>query len=77
MSWGLEDWNFIKKYFCKWCFPLWFYSVIKNRQKEKRRWYFSEKKTTKKKQNNVIIISLDEEGNVFPVKLKLEGKLFE
>ena len=58
-----------------------FYTLVlqfyqKNEQKEKRRWYLSEEKN-RKKIRSIIMISVDGKGTVFPVKLKLQGELFE
>ena len=51
--------------------------LLKNWQKKIRRWYFLKKKTEKKQNSATIIISIDGKWTAFPVKLKLQGELFE
>ena len=49
---------------------------LKQWAKEKK-WHISEEKTEKKAKNYYQMISVNGKGTVFPVKLKLEGELFE
>ena len=44
----------------------------------KKIWYLSKEKIAEEKQNSAtVMVSVDGEGTVFPVKLKLQGVSFE
>ena len=57
----------------KWCFLLWFY----NCQKKKKGWHLSEEKTEEKQNGATTIVSVNGNGEVVPMKLKLQEELFE
>ena len=68
----------ILKEFTKCCFTLWSYNFIKTMDKRKEEDVtFLRKKTELKRNSVTIMISVDGKGTAFPVKLKLEGELFE
>ena len=66
------------KKFTECCFTLWFYNFIKTMDKRNEKDVTFRRKTTKGKQNGItLMISRDGKRTFLPVKLILEGELFE
>ena len=68
--------NFKQLY--KWCFTLWFDSLIYKMGKRKKEDHTFLRKKNREKQNIATIMeSVDGKGTVFPMKLKLQGEWFK